>query len=76
MSRFNTLLLGEPERAAEELENCANEDELRAALINALRRIAVLEQRFGNVSFAARLNAETIHNMAQASAEVDRDAGC
>ena len=47
-SRFNTLYLGEPSEAADALENVheAGEDvpELRVALVNALRRIAVLER--------------------------------
>lgn len=42
---FNTLYAGEPARAAEELEHAAaDESELRAALINALRRIDELER--------------------------------
>lgn len=46
MSRFNELYRGEPSTAADQLEDTpADEQELRAALINALRRIAQLEAR-------------------------------
>lgn len=46
MSRFNTLYLGEPIDAAQELEdNDADNGDLRAALINALRRIDQLERQ-------------------------------
>ncbi len=46
MSRFNTLYIGEPTDAAQELEdNEASNDELRIALINALNRIHQLTQR-------------------------------
>lgn len=45
MSRFNTLLHGEPGDAADALEDQpASEQELRAALQNAFRRIEQLEQ--------------------------------
>lgn len=45
-SRFNELYRGEPGDAADQLEDTeASEQELRAGLINALRRIAVLEAR-------------------------------
>lgn len=45
-SRFNELYRGEPGDAADQLEDKeATEQELRAALCNALRRIAVLENR-------------------------------
>lgn len=44
MSRFNTLLHGSAEEAADALEDTpADEQELRVALQNALRRIAKLE---------------------------------
>lgn len=43
-TRFNVLYRGEPGDAADHLEDDpADEQELRAAIINALRRIAVLE---------------------------------
>ena len=45
-SRFNTLYLGQPSEAADELEGGQEEttvDELRIALINALRRIDALQ---------------------------------
>lgn len=42
-SRFNTFYLGEPSDAADALEEDATLDELRAALQNALRRIARLQ---------------------------------
>jgi hypothetical protein len=46
VTRFNELYRGEPGIAADQLEDTeASEQELRAALINALRRIAVLEDR-------------------------------
>ncbi len=46
MSRFNSLYLGEPTDAAQELgDNEATVDELRIALINALNRIHQLTQR-------------------------------
>jgi len=52
VSRFNTLYLGRAEDAAEALEGSPAElyhdpsaDELRVALINALRRIEQLERR-------------------------------
>jgi len=50
MSRFNTLYIGDPSDAADELEHedadpVANADECRVALINALRRIHHLEFR-------------------------------
>jgi len=46
MSRFNTLYLGEAADAAAELEDSdADNDELRAALQNALRRIDQLERQ-------------------------------
>lgn len=55
-SRFNTLYLGEPTEAADALENFDGVDdseidvnELRLALINALKRIAQLEQRVANL---------------------------
>ncbi len=44
-SRFNTLYLGSAEEAAEVLQEEATVDELRVALVNALNRIASLEQR-------------------------------
>lgn len=45
-SRFNELYRGEPGDAADQLENVdASNQELRAALCNALRRIATLEQQ-------------------------------
>jgi hypothetical protein len=44
VSRFNTLLHGSAEEAADALEDTpADEQELRVALQNALRRIAKLE---------------------------------
>lgn len=54
MSRFNTLYLGEPGDAAEELEHAhgdpeADRDEIRVALINALRRIERLERALAQV---------------------------
>lgn len=46
MSRFNVLYRGEPDQAAELLEDSkATNDDLRAALTNALRRVAQLERR-------------------------------
>ena len=46
MSRFNTLLLGSAERAAEALsDGDASTEELHAALCNALRIIARLEEQ-------------------------------
>ncbi len=53
MSRFNTLYLGEPADAADELEIAdadpeADRDEIRVALINALRRIDKLESELEN----------------------------
>jgi hypothetical protein len=50
MSRFNTLYLGEAADAADELESPdadpeADLDEVRVALINALRRIDKLERQ-------------------------------
>jgi hypothetical protein len=46
MSRFNELYRGEPGEAADQLEDIpATEQELRAALINALRRIERLEDQ-------------------------------
>lgn len=42
----------------------------------AAEEIENLEHRLAVAEGAALLNAETIHNMAQAGAEVDRDAGC
>lgn len=46
MSRFNTLYIGEPTDAAQELEDSeATTDELRIALINALNRIHQLTVR-------------------------------
>ena len=48
-SRFNTLYLGQPGEAADALEDFSNGkvdvDELRLALINALRRIELLTER-------------------------------
>lgn len=45
-SKFNELYRGEPADAADQLEDQeASEQELRAALINALRRIDRLEQQ-------------------------------
>lgn len=53
MSRFNTLYLGEPGDAADALEDTdADNGELRAALINALRRIDQLEKRVAQMSAA------------------------
>ena len=50
MARFNTLYLGEPTEAADELEDTdADNGELRAALINALRRIDRLERQVANL---------------------------
>jgi hypothetical protein len=50
MSRFNELYRGEPSTAADQLEDQeANEQELRAALINALRRIGQLEARIAKL---------------------------
>lgn len=44
MSRFNLLYRGEPENVIVELEDReATEEELRAALINAMQRIQTLE---------------------------------
>lgn len=45
-SKFNILYRGEPGEAAEELENesGASVDELRLALINVLKRVALLEE--------------------------------
>ena len=49
-SRFNELYLGEPGDAADQLEDLpASEQELRAALINALRRIERLEAQVLNL---------------------------
>lgn len=46
MSRFNTLYIGEPADAAQELEDAeAWNDDLRIALINALNRIHQLTRR-------------------------------
>ena len=51
MSRFNDLYRGEPDIAAERLDYWGREvqpyttDELRLALVNALRRIAILERQ-------------------------------
>jgi hypothetical protein len=45
MSRLNTLYLGRPEHAAEELDSTVTLDEVRLALINALNRIATLERQ-------------------------------
>jgi hypothetical protein len=51
MGRFNTLYLGEPTDAAQELEDTdADNGELRAALINALNRIAKLEERIAAIN--------------------------
>lgn len=50
MSRFNALYQGEPDDAADLLEiddrnDGCTADELRVALLNALRRIATLERK-------------------------------
>jgi len=48
MSRFNTLYLGDAKSAADELDSSTESestlDDLRVALINALGKIAELEQ--------------------------------
>lgn len=56
-SRFNTLYHGEPDRAADALEQgdsdfpkAVTPDELRIALINALRRIHQLERCIARLS--------------------------
>lgn len=61
MSRFNTLYLGDPADAAEALEDTGargntdrNVDELRVALINALKRIAALEKTVAGLDKATR----------------------
>lgn len=43
MSRFNTLFLADATEVADALADGATKDELRIALINALRRIDKLE---------------------------------
>jgi hypothetical protein len=49
VSRFNTLYLGEAADAADALaDEAADEQELRAALQNALRRIDKLERALEN----------------------------
>lgn len=45
MSRFNELYRGAPGNAADQLEDEATEEELRAALINTLRRIERIESQ-------------------------------
>ena len=50
MSRFSTLHQGEPAEVMAELEDLpANEQELRAALQNAMRRIGALEERIAQM---------------------------
>lgn len=52
-SRFNELYRGQPGDAADQLEDEeASEQELRAALINALRRIERLEAQVLNLQTA------------------------
>jgi hypothetical protein len=45
MSDFNNLYRGDPLEAANRLEHACTEAQLRAALINALTRIAYLEHQ-------------------------------
>lgn len=54
MSRFNVLMHGEPDEAANALgEDEADEGELRAAIVNALRRIALLERQVERLRMGA-----------------------
>lgn len=53
MSRFNVLLHGEAADAADALEDVpADEQELRAALQNAMRRIDRLEKKLDDMAAA------------------------
>ena len=59
-SRFNELYRGEPGDAANQLEDTdASNAELRAALINALRRIAVLESRVYRLQYPPSIKHDT-----------------
>jgi len=59
-SRLNVLLHGEANDAAEELDGPATAAELRFALVNALRRISLLEAQIRRLQELTRPRAAPI----------------
>lgn len=59
-SKFNTLYRGEPHEAANILEDSDDIGDLRVALINALRRIAALEEKLAKALGGVIVNGRRV----------------